>query len=118
MWRFYVLAHRLQNRWHDVRAILAGYCNDCPWRADPADGGGYRNWRCALKRGHKGMHRSRNYVWDEAGRTDYAPMRDFPQQPWGRNMTPTMRQARQMGDWQQRQLEKRRAACRERQARA
>lgn len=110
--------HRTQNRWHDLRAILAGYCNDCPRkRGLPDEGDGYIMWRCALKRGHDGLHRSRNYVWDAAGAANYLPVpprRPMPSQPWDRNGTPTMRQTRNLNEWHRKQDEKRAALRRAR----
>lgn len=102
----WVAAHRLANRWHDLRAVLAGYCNDGPWRPEPDHGGGYGHWRCALRRGHDGLHRARNYVWSTDGRTDYVPVpigKQMPQQPWERKMTPTRRQARAARRWHEQQ---------------
>lgn len=93
---------RAVNRWYDLRALLAGYCNHNPYNPIPGEGGGYAHWRCALRRGHDGMHRSRNYVWDSTGRTEYLPVphwRDMPQQPWERSMTLTVRQDRQLDRW-------------------
>lgn len=114
----WITIHRTQNRWHDMRAVLAGYCNDCPRKRGLHDeGGGYIMWRCALKRGHDGLHRARNYVWDDAGITDYLPVpprRQMPSQPWDRNATPTMRQTRNNKEWQRQQDEKRAARRRER----
>lgn len=60
--------------WLDVRAWWKGYCNDCPARPDPGQGGGYSFWRCALKRGHDGLHRARNYVWTDDGGCEYMPV--------------------------------------------
>lgn len=102
--------HRTQNRWHDLLAILHGYCNDCPSKTGiPGQGGGYSFWRCALLRHHDGQHRARNYVWDESGRTEYAPLRDFPSQPWDRTPTSTIRQTRNHRRWQREQSAARRA---------
>lgn len=99
---------RAENRWYDLRAFLAGYCNDCPHDAIPGEGGGYPNWRCALRRGHDGQHRFRNYVWDGDDRVDYqpAPVRPGqmpPSQPWERHMTLTRRQERAVKRWDEEQ---------------
>jgi len=72
----------------DVRAWLGGWCNHCPRTAgDP--GGGYGHWRCERRRGHEGMHRVNNYVWDDNGQTDYLPVPPNgpgrgPRSPWPR----------------------------------
>jgi hypothetical protein len=105
--RCWIIRHRITNRWHDLRAVLAGYCNHRPWSPIPGDGGGYAHWRCALTRGHDGLHRARNYVWSDDGRTDYVPVpidRPMPDQPWSRHMTPTRRQARAGRRWQAEQV--------------
>ncbi|MDX3753711.1 hypothetical protein [Streptomyces sp. AK08-02] len=60
------------DRVHDALARIRGYCNHCP-RTDEA-GGGYRHWRCAYRRGHRGMHRYRNYVWDAQGWVEFSPV--------------------------------------------
>jgi hypothetical protein len=106
---FVVWRHRAQNRWCDLRAVLAGYCNHIPYDPIPGQGGGYANWRCARRRGHEGMHRFVNYVWSDDGRTDYLPVRpvrvgeqetDGAQgQPWKRSMTRTRAQDRRYRRW-------------------
>lgn len=108
--------HRTQNRWHDLLAVLAGYCNDRPLKTTVLGegGGGYTHWRCALRRWHRGVHRARNYVWDQEGQTEYAPIPACPSQPWDRNSTPTLRQTRLNRQWRQEQSEKRAAARRDR----
>lgn len=108
--------HRAENRWYDLRAVLAGYCNNTPWRPEPDRGGGYAFWRCALTRCHDGMHRTRNYVWTDDGRTDYLPVpigSDMPAQPWDRNPTLTLRQARARRRWHRRHRAELRAARQE-----
>lgn len=46
--RAWIAIHRTQNRWHDLLAAFAGYCNDRPQKTGvPGEGGGYRDWRCA-----------------------------------------------------------------------
>lgn len=108
--RVWIWIHRTQNRWHDLLAVCVGYCNDCPWRPDPYHGGGYTFWRCALKRGHYGEHRARNYTWDENGDTAYVPVpigASMPEQPWDRK--PTARRSQQGPGWRRLQREKRRA---------
>jgi hypothetical protein len=93
---------RTRNRWRDLRAVAAGYCNDCPWRAAPDAGGGYTWWRCGLRRRHGGLHRHNNYVWTDDGRTDYLPIpvgQPSPRQPRDRDGTPSLRQARERRRW-------------------
>jgi hypothetical protein len=108
--RAWIAIFRVDNRWKDLLAILAGYCNHCPWTADPAQGGGYAFWRCALRRGHDGLHRARNYVWEDDGRPSYVPMPNrqrIPQQPWQRRTSFTRRQTRAREMWHQQQRHKR-----------
>lgn len=63
----------LRTTWADLVAVwVHHYCNHCPARPDHT-GGGYSFWRCARFRGHAGVHRSRNYVWDDRGQTSYSP---------------------------------------------
>ncbi|WP_328941559.1 hypothetical protein OG259_07750 [Streptomyces sp. NBC_00250] len=96
----YRTKHRIDNRWWDFLAVLNGYCNDRPVKTGvPGQGGGYSHTRCALPRGHDSVHRSRNYVWGENGKTMYLPVEDFPSQPWGRHPTSTLRQARNARRW-------------------
>jgi hypothetical protein len=95
---------RLQNRWWDLLAILAGYCNDRPDKTGvPGEGGGWIHWRCALRRGHGDVHRSRNNVWDDQGKPLHLPVRDHPAQPWDRHMIRTRRQERLNQQWLERQ---------------
>ncbi|MEY9995853.1 hypothetical protein ABIE67_007885 [Streptomyces sp. V4I8] len=106
--RAWIAIHRVQNRWHDLLAVLSGYCNDRPQKTGvPREGGGYRNWRCALKRRHDGMHRTGNYVWEADGKVTYLPAPHGSgkeaHQPWRRDMTPTMRQARNRRHWDEEQ---------------
>lgn len=96
--------HRTQNRWHDLRANLAGYCNDRPVKTGlPGESGGYAHWRCALGHGHDGKHRYRNSVWADAGRVEHDPVDVPPGQPWERAGTPTIRQVRNRRRWQEEQ---------------
>ncbi|MFJ9740856.1 hypothetical protein [Streptomyces sp. NPDC101166] len=116
--RAWIAIHRSQNRWHDLLAHLAGYCNDRPQKTGiPGQGGGYRSWRCALKRRHDGMHRTGNYVWTDDGTVSYLPAPNGSgkeaHQPWQRNMTPTMRQARNWKRWDEDQSRIRRARLRQ-----
>jgi hypothetical protein len=116
--RAWIAIHRTQNRWHDLLAVLVGYCNDQPQKTGiPGQGGGYRNWRCALKRRHDGMHRFGNYVWTDDGTVTYLPAPTGSGkeawQPWRRNMTPTMRQARNQRRWNEQQSAVRRERLRE-----
>lgn len=116
----HVTRDRLHNRWFDLRARLAGYCNNAPWRPEPDRGGGYAHWRCALRRHRDGLHRFRSYVWDDDGRTDYEPIpilrvnQPTVQQPWDRKMTGTRRQARARDRWLAGQYEALRLAREER----
>ncbi|WP_432027427.1 hypothetical protein [Streptomyces sp. 1222.5] len=92
--------HRIQNRWRDLLAILHGYCNDRPIKLNiPGESGGYLHWRCALKRGHDGKHRSRNAVWNDSGKVSHEPIQRPTGQPWERACTPTIRQARNLRRW-------------------
>ncbi|CAM5602223.1 hypothetical protein [Streptomyces coeruleorubidus] len=106
--------HRTQNRWWDLRATLAGYCNDRPVKTGvPGETNGYAHWRCALKRGHDGLHRYRNAVWLSGCRVDHEPVDMPPGQPWERAATPTIRQARNARRWHEEQAVARRARLRE-----
>jgi hypothetical protein len=87
---YYIALHRLENRYRDARAYLAGACNATTW--DPAKRdyqGGYSHWRCGKRRGHHlevprgvtletgdyGPHRFANYIWEGPGhRVEYAPL--------------------------------------------
>jgi hypothetical protein len=101
----------------DARSRLLGYCNHKPWRGDLNDGGGgYAPWRCGYKRGHDGLHRSNNYVWDDDGATSYVPI-DRLQRPavvnqfaykhiHGQSYTQRLARAR----WHRREEARRRAA--------
>lgn len=104
---------RLQNAWWDARAVLAGYCNHCPNSGVPGQGGGYTWWRCALRRGHEGMHRACNYVWSDDGDTSYLPTRPrqaMPDQPWRRSAgAMTRRQRRNREAWHRQQDAERKA---------
>lgn len=112
--RAWIVIHRTQNRWHDLLAVLTGYCNDRSTKTSVPGEGGYTHWRCDLRRRHDGLHRYRNYVWDQEGQTEYAPLQSCPSQPWDRNGTPTMRQMRHLRRWHQEQSEKRAEARRAR----
>lgn len=102
--------HRAQDRWHDLRAHLAGYCNDRPVKIGiPGESGGYHHWRCSLRRGHDGKHRYNNSVWDDIGRGEHQPVDSPPSQPWGRAGTPTIRQTRNAHRWHAEQAAARRA---------
>lgn len=97
-------AQRTANRWHDLRAVAAGYCNHRPWHPEPdRSEGGYPHWRCSRRRGHKGYHRSVNYVWLDDLHVEYAPVVDAPGQPWKRYMIPSLRDTRTAKRWVQRQ---------------
>lgn len=99
-----LVSRRLQNRWWDLRAVLAGYCNDRPSKTNiPGQGGGWIHWRCALRRGHGDVHRSRNVVWDSEGKPLHLPVKNPPSQPWGRHMVPTRKQQRLCDRWLEQQ---------------
>jgi len=111
--RLHIWRKRFTNRWYDLRAVLAGYCNHRPYSPVPGEGGGYAHWRCALRRGHEGMHRARNYVWSANGRTSYLPVpnsQPMPRQPWDRSMTLTRRQDRRRERWLNRRYAEMRAS--------
>lgn len=102
--------HRTKDRWYDVRAVLAGFCNDRPVKSGiPGESGGYVHWRCALGRGHDGKHRYRNAVWDGTGSVQHDPVDSRPGQPWERAGTPTIRQVRNCRRWQKEQSAARQA---------
>ncbi|MEV6014752.1 hypothetical protein [Streptomyces sp. NPDC051997] len=106
--------HRAKDRWHDLRAALAGYCNDRPVKLNiPGESAGYVHWRCSLKRGHDSKHRYRNAVWLPGGRIEHDPVAAPPGQPWERTGTPTVRQARNARRWHGEQSAARRARLRE-----
>lgn len=110
-WR---VVFRAQNLWWDGRAVLAGYCNHCPNQGIPGEGGGYTFWRCGLRRGHEGLHRSNNYVWTDDGTTDYLPLphghAQRAHQPWRRSAgAMTRRQRRNREAWHRQQDAKRKA---------
>jgi hypothetical protein len=78
--------HRLVNRWWDMLAVVQGYCNHRPDAPEHGRTGGYAHWRCARRRGHLGLHRYRNYVWDGDGRTEYDPVEHAVRQPHERHL--------------------------------
>jgi hypothetical protein len=97
---------RIANRYRDLRARLAGYCNHKPWNPNPdRSNGSWVNWRCALRRGHDGQHRFRSYVWGDVGEVEFQPIpilsvrQPMVGQPQDRHMTPTRRQARIARRW-------------------
>ena len=105
-----LIRQRLQNRWWDLRAVLAGYCNDRPDKTSvPGQGGGWIHWRCALQRGHGDVHRFRNNEWDGEGKPLHLPVNDPPSQPWKRHMVPTRRQQRLINQWLEREWAEMRA---------
>ncbi len=115
--RYWRRRYRIENWAMDARAVWRGYCNNCPWRAEP--GHGYSWWRCGRKDGHDGMHRSRNYVWGEDGRPEFVPvvgtaaakLTDAPyaDQPWVRNPGLNRRQQRAADAWHRSRLAERAA---------
>lgn len=64
--------------YYDLRARSSGWCNHCPKEGDGGPHSGYSHWRCQLRRGHLGLHRTGNYVWTDDGWTDYMPTRPGP----------------------------------------
>lgn len=112
--RWHVLVMRIDNRWQDGRAVLAGACNASLWTGTPPNGyaGGYSHWRCGKRRGHlantfvtghedgsSGPHRFGNYTWTGAPheRPEYAPLpiRNEDNTGWfnTRTVTPFMKLA-------------------------
>jgi hypothetical protein len=97
--------HRLQNRFMDIRAVLAGACNASTWDGTTYRGG-YSHWRCARDRGHTDPHRFNNMIWLDAGPVDYSPIPSgmveyaeamplmTPKWRWARGRTPTDRRRR------------------------
>jgi hypothetical protein len=58
------LKFRAENALRDLGDRLRGRCCRAPnYMVD----GGYHFWRCGLKRGHDGPHRSVNYLWGPGG---------------------------------------------------
>jgi len=94
---WYVPIMRLDNRWQDLRAVLAGACNRSSWNGHGYSGG-YSHWRCGKARGHEDGHRFHNYVWDGPGspmRFSPLPIRNDENTGWfdARSVTPFMRLA-------------------------
>lgn len=54
-------------------------------------GGAYHFWRCGLRHGHDGPHRSQNYVWTDLGTSQYDPLRMTGDGPDARMTVPAMR---------------------------
>nr|WP_143545540.1 hypothetical protein [Rhodococcus sp. 15-1154-1] len=57
----------LRAHWLDIRNRLDGYC--CA-----KDMTGYKHWRCGLKIGHAGPHRTNNYTWYLGQLAEYSPL--------------------------------------------
>jgi len=93
-WR---VRHRTSNALRDWRdRWLRGYC--CAMSHDGEDEAGvYYFWRCGLKRGHKGPHRSCNYLWGHEG-TMYSPLSPAPPM-LNRHATMTRRQRQARERW-------------------
>lgn len=105
---------RTRNRWLDALAVAAGYCNARSNKSGTADDRfGYPHWRCALRLGHRGLHRYRQYTWDADGRVAFIPVQRPPAQPWERDGMPTARQVLRDPELRQRWAEKRDALMRE-----
>jgi hypothetical protein len=129
---------RLDNRWRDLRARLAGACNASTWTGEPPIGyaGGYSHWRCGKRRGHRdtkermdSAHRFNNYVWDGDGRVEFAPIDigglndpvwdeilPFAKQTSRRRAIDTRRHSRLRAKWEEELMEARRLQRRERKA--
>lgn len=75
--RYWRVRFRVGNALRDWRdRWLRGYC--CAMSHDEEDAAGaYYFWRCGLKRGHKGPHRSVNYLWGHEG-VSYSPLSPAP----------------------------------------
>lgn len=97
-WKF-----RATNALRDLADRLAGRCCAAPrYMAD----GGYHFWRCGLRRGHPGPHRSRNYLWGPGG-SAYDPAGGITRGV-DRKPVETRRQRRERLRWQQMDDAKRR----------
>src|SRR4051812_15791298 len=95
--RYYRAKHRSLNALRDFWDRWArGLCCAAPrFIVD----GGYYFWRCSLRRGHKGPHRSVNYLWGDAiGGSAYSPV-DAPTPMLDRYPSRTRRQRREWDAW-------------------
>lgn len=72
--RYYTWRFRTENLVLDLLDKLRGVCAHKP-SGSPREP--YYFWRCGLRRGHDGRHRSVNYEWDEHG-SEYLPIADPP----------------------------------------
>jgi len=88
---------RLRNRLHDLwDRWVRGYCCAAP-RGNHEDGG-YHFWRCNLRRGHDGAHRSLNYLWGlPDGGSVYSPV-ESPSPRLDRRPVMTHRQRRERAE--------------------
>lgn len=85
---------RAENALRDLGDRLRGLCCAAPnYMVD----GGYHFWRCGLRRGHDGPHRSVNYLWGPGGSV-YAPI-DDPPPGCDRNPVETRRQRKSRKAW-------------------
>jgi len=62
---------RITNAIRDARDKARGVC--CAAPSGALSDGGYHFWRCALKRGHDGPHRTGVYIWSEGERPEHDP---------------------------------------------
>ena len=102
---------RLKNRLRDLRdRWLHWQCCAAPRGNSDAGDGGYFFWRCSLRRGHKGPHRSVNYLWGHDGGASYSPLASPPRR-LERYAVMTRRQARERDAWHEARDAERRAAA-------
>ena len=105
--RYYRAKHRLLNVLRDFWDRRArGYC--CAAPSGVPGSPGYHFWRCNLRRGHAGAHRSVNYLWHDPLAEKlpvdlelyciYSP-RDRPGKRLDRYPALTRRQQRQRDAW-------------------
>lgn len=98
--RCWTARHRAANALCDLRdRWLHGYC--CAAPSTMLEDGAYHFWRCGRKRGHKGPHRTVNYLWGHEG-GGYSPIpHDQPSPPrLDRHPTLTRRQRRARDQWE------------------
>lgn len=97
----WIAYHRAANRLLDLRAVLAGACNESTWDGSTY-GNGYAHWRCMKRRGHTEAHRYNNYIW-LGGSAEYVPLNgvsswwkeELPYSKVTRRRYPTMPRRRQ-----------------------
>lgn len=96
---------RVGNAWRDlIDRWLRGKCCAAPrYQKD----GGYHFWRCGLKRGHKGQHRSLNYLWGHGEGSVYDPDHGISER-LDRHPIRTRKQRREFEAWYRAREAKRR----------